>query len=170
MEVCTIGLNHSTAARFFGTLRQAGIRRLVDVRLNNRSQLAGFAKREDWSTFWPSCAVFNTCIIRCWPPRRRSSTHTRNIEAVGRTTNDVSWTSWRNARSNLPCALSTSTCPPCCYAANRLPNDAIGAWCWSTWIAHGAMCSPCICDAGDELPFRAETPLAARLRFATKSV
>jgi len=32
-------------------LKQAGIRRLVDVRLNNVSQLAGFAKRDDLRFF-----------------------------------------------------------------------------------------------------------------------
>jgi uncharacterized protein YeaO (DUF488 family) len=32
-------------------LRQAGIRRLLDVRLNNSSQLAGFSKREDLPFF-----------------------------------------------------------------------------------------------------------------------
>jgi uncharacterized protein (DUF488 family) len=40
-----------TAAEFFGTLRRAEIRRLIDVRLNNTSQLAGFAKRADLAYF-----------------------------------------------------------------------------------------------------------------------
>lgn len=47
MEVFTIGFTKKSAADFFGRLRRAGIRRLLDVRLNNVSQLAGFAKRED---------------------------------------------------------------------------------------------------------------------------
>ena len=47
MEVYTIGFTKTTAAEFFGKLKQAGIQRLVDVRLNNTSQLAGFAKRDD---------------------------------------------------------------------------------------------------------------------------
>ena len=51
MEVFTIGFTRSTAAGFFERLRQAGIRRLVDVRLNNSSQLAGFAKRDDLAYF-----------------------------------------------------------------------------------------------------------------------
>ena len=51
MEVFTIGFTQTTAADFFGKLKKYGIRRLVDVRLNNVSQLAGFAKRDDLSYF-----------------------------------------------------------------------------------------------------------------------
>jgi uncharacterized protein (DUF488 family) len=51
VEVFTIGFTKKRAAGFFGALRQAGIRRLVDVRLNNVSQLAGFAKRDDLAYF-----------------------------------------------------------------------------------------------------------------------
>ena len=47
MEVYTIGFTKTTAAEFFGKLKQAGIRRLLDIRLNNTSQLAGFAKQDD---------------------------------------------------------------------------------------------------------------------------
>jgi len=47
MEIYTIGFTKRTAAEFFGALKQAGIKRLLDVRLNNSSQLAGFTKRED---------------------------------------------------------------------------------------------------------------------------
>lgn len=51
MEVFTIGFTQTTAADFFGKLRRYGIRRLVDVRLNNVSQLAAFAKRDDLAFF-----------------------------------------------------------------------------------------------------------------------
>lgn len=51
MEVYTTGFTKKTAAQFFGALRQAGIKRLIDVRLNNSSQLAAFAKKEDLSFF-----------------------------------------------------------------------------------------------------------------------
>lgn len=51
MEVCTIGFTKKSAGEFFGALREAGIRRLVDVRLNNSSQLAGFTKRDDLPFF-----------------------------------------------------------------------------------------------------------------------
>ena len=51
MEIYTIGFTKKNAAEFFGSLQRAGVRRLVDVRLNNTSQLAGFAKRDDLKYF-----------------------------------------------------------------------------------------------------------------------
>ncbi len=51
MEIFTIGFTQSSAAGFFGRLKQAGIKQLLDVRLNNRSQLAGFAKQDDLAFF-----------------------------------------------------------------------------------------------------------------------
>lgn len=51
MEVYTIGFTQKSAERFFGLLKGAGIRRLLDVRLNNSSQLAAFAKQDDLCFF-----------------------------------------------------------------------------------------------------------------------
>ena len=51
MEIFTIGFTKTTAENFFGRLKAHGIERLLDVRLNNRSQLAGFAKRDDLAYF-----------------------------------------------------------------------------------------------------------------------
>lgn len=51
MKVYTIGFTKKNAAAFFGSLKQAGIKRLIDVRLNNSSQLAAFAKRDDLPFF-----------------------------------------------------------------------------------------------------------------------
>ena len=47
MRLYTIGFTRKSAERFFGLLRQAGVRRVIDVRLQNESQLAGFAKKAD---------------------------------------------------------------------------------------------------------------------------
>ena len=51
MEIYTIGFTQKSAAEFFGLLKGAGIQRLMDVRLNNRSQLAGFTKAGDLEFF-----------------------------------------------------------------------------------------------------------------------
>lgn len=51
MEIFTIGFTKKSAERFFALLRAAGVKRIVDVRLNNTSQLAGYAKREDLAFF-----------------------------------------------------------------------------------------------------------------------
>lgn len=51
MRVFTIGFTKKSARRFFDLLRSSGARRLVDVRLNNMSQLAGFSKKDDLAYF-----------------------------------------------------------------------------------------------------------------------
>ena len=51
MEIYSIGFTQKSAAQFFGALKSAGIRRLMDVRLNNKSQLAGFTKSTDLPYF-----------------------------------------------------------------------------------------------------------------------
>ena len=51
MRLFTIGFTKKPARRFFDMLRSSGARRVVDVRLNNVSQLAGFAKRDDLAYF-----------------------------------------------------------------------------------------------------------------------
>jgi uncharacterized protein (DUF488 family) len=51
VEIFTIGFTRTTAEDFFGRLRSNRIERLLDVRLNNKSQLAGFAKRDDLAYF-----------------------------------------------------------------------------------------------------------------------
>jgi uncharacterized protein (DUF488 family) len=50
-SVFTIGFTKKTAEQFFTALRDAGVKRVVDVRLNNSSQLAGFSKRDDLKFF-----------------------------------------------------------------------------------------------------------------------
>ena len=51
MEIYTIGFTQTSAEHFFGRLATAGVQRLLDVRLNNSSQLAGFAKERDLPYF-----------------------------------------------------------------------------------------------------------------------
>ena len=51
MKLFTIGFTQCTAESFFGRLRASGSKRLIDVRLHNVSQLAGFAKRDDLRYF-----------------------------------------------------------------------------------------------------------------------
>jgi uncharacterized protein (DUF488 family) len=51
MEIYTIGYTKRPAEEFFERLKLHGLRRVVDVRLNNTSQLAGFSKRDDLRYF-----------------------------------------------------------------------------------------------------------------------
>jgi uncharacterized protein (DUF488 family) len=51
MRLFTIGFTKTTAEHFFSRLKASGAKKLIDVRLNNVSQLAGFAKRDDLRYF-----------------------------------------------------------------------------------------------------------------------
>lgn len=51
IRIFTIGFTRKNAEEFFGLLEKAGVKRVVDTRLNNVSQLAGFAKKEDLRFF-----------------------------------------------------------------------------------------------------------------------
>lgn len=51
MKLLTIGFTKKSAEAFFTKLKRSGANRIVDVRLNNVSQLAGFAKRNDLQFF-----------------------------------------------------------------------------------------------------------------------
>ena len=49
--VSTIGFTKTTAEGFFERLLKSGVRKVIDVRLHNTSQLAGFAKSDDLAYF-----------------------------------------------------------------------------------------------------------------------
>ena len=51
MKIFTIGFTKKKAEEFFGLLEASGAARIVDVRLNNVSQLSGFAKKDDLAYF-----------------------------------------------------------------------------------------------------------------------
>jgi uncharacterized protein (DUF488 family) len=49
--VSTIGFTKTTAEGFFERLLKSGVTKVIDVRLHNTSQLAGFAKADDLAYF-----------------------------------------------------------------------------------------------------------------------
>lgn len=51
MKIITIGFTEKKAERFFSLIKISGTKRVVDVRLNNISQLSGFAKKDDLKYF-----------------------------------------------------------------------------------------------------------------------
>lgn len=51
MKIFTIGFTRKSAEQFFTRLKQPGLERIVDARLNNVSQLAGFTKKDDLHFF-----------------------------------------------------------------------------------------------------------------------
>jgi uncharacterized protein (DUF488 family) len=59
MRVFTIGFTRTSAEGFFTRLQRAGVSRVIDVRLNNVSQLAGFAKKDDLRYFLRAIALID---------------------------------------------------------------------------------------------------------------
>ncbi|WNC94277.1 DUF488 domain-containing protein [Paraburkholderia sp. FT54] len=51
VQVATIGFTGKTAQEFFDLLKNAEVRTVLDIRLSNTSQLAGFAKKQDLPFF-----------------------------------------------------------------------------------------------------------------------
>jgi uncharacterized protein (DUF488 family) len=51
MKIFTMGFTKKSAEQFFARLKQSGLKRIVDTRLNNVSQLAGFTKKDDLKFF-----------------------------------------------------------------------------------------------------------------------
>jgi uncharacterized protein (DUF488 family) len=67
----TIGFTKKNAKEFFGLIKKNGINLLVDVRLNNQSQLAGFTKRNDLMYFLEticSCSYIHKLL---WAPNEQ---------------------------------------------------------------------------------------------------
>jgi len=51
MNLYTIGFTKHSAEEFFETLKSASVNKLIDIRINKSSQLAGFAKGSDLPYF-----------------------------------------------------------------------------------------------------------------------
>ena len=91
MEIYTIGFTQTTAEHFFGRLKAARIQRLLDVRLNNSSQLAGFAKARDLPYFLHELVGATTSTSRFWLLPKNCSMSTRSAKATGGPTSTAFW-------------------------------------------------------------------------------
>jgi len=81
MKIFTIGFTKKSAEAFFTLLKNAGVRRLVDVRLNNVSQLTAFAKKDDLRYFAKALCNMDYTHV----PDLAPTTNPRSIqEAEGR--------------------------------------------------------------------------------------
>ncbi len=68
MKLFTIGFTKRTAEEFFTALQAANVRRIVDVRINNTSQLAGFAKARDLEYFLRAVAGIDYIHLPAFAP------------------------------------------------------------------------------------------------------
>lgn len=53
MKLFTIGFTGKNAEKFFSLLESSEANKLIDIRINRTSQLAGFAKEQDLEFFLP---------------------------------------------------------------------------------------------------------------------
>ncbi|PJK08079.1 hypothetical protein CO614_08935 [Lysobacteraceae bacterium NML120232] len=68
MNTYTIGFTKKNARNFFNFLRDNGVHRLIDVRLNNVSQLSGYAKKDDLKFFLKEICNAEYLHIPDWAP------------------------------------------------------------------------------------------------------
>ena len=71
MRIFTIGFTKKSAQAFFTRLSEAQVSRLVDVRLNNVSQLAGFSKRDDLRYFADAICGIDYLHLPCLAPEKQ---------------------------------------------------------------------------------------------------
>lgn len=115
MKIYTIGFTKKTAESFFGYLNSSGIKTLIDVRLNNTSQLSGFAKRDDLKFFLKELCKTNYVHMPELAPTKEILKPYQNKE--------ISWESYedkflnlmaqRNIEKQLPSSLLDHGCLLC---------------------------------------------------------
>jgi uncharacterized protein (DUF488 family) len=98
MKLFTIGFTRTSAEHFFARLKQAGVRKLVDVRLNRTSQLAGFAKAGDLAYFTRAlCGIETEAMPELAPTAEMLATY-RAARAAGAAT---AWPDYTRAFRDL---------------------------------------------------------------------
>jgi len=83
MDTFTIGFTRKTAEQFFGLLASHGVKKVLDVRLNNVSQLSAFAKKNDLQFFLKELCGVEYETIPDWIPTKQMLQAYKN--------KDISW-------------------------------------------------------------------------------
>ena len=93
MNVYTIGFTQKKAERFFTLVQNSNISTLIDVRLNNVSQLAGFAKKDDLRFFLRELCDASYIHMPDWAPTKEI------LNAYKK--NTITWDSYEDKFLNL---------------------------------------------------------------------
>jgi TonB family protein len=138
----TIGFTQSSAEKFFTRLKQAGAQRFIDVRLNNISQLAGFAKKNDLSYFLKElCGIEYVHEPRLAPTQEMLDDYRAD---------DSNWdtyqkrflsllTSRKIEKSLSKSLLSTLLAVTACWCSSAHPADC------SASVPAATACTQCVC-------------------------
>ena len=132
VQVFTIGFTKKSAAEFFGKLHDAGVKRVVDIRLNNVSQLAGFTKRDDLAYFLDAIAGIGYLHVPLLAPDQDLIDRYRK-QGLGYPAFAAAYTDLMRARRlkrrpRRNCVLATACC-----AARSAPPSAIAGCSSTTW-------------------------------------
>lgn len=93
MDIYTIGFTQKNAEKFFNYLKGSDVRTLIDVRLNNVSQLAGFAKKDDLKFFLKElCSIEYVHLPELAPTKAILSSYKKG---------SISWESYEDSFLNL---------------------------------------------------------------------
>lgn len=92
-KLYTIGFTEKSAEQFFTLLSENGVKTIVDTRLNNVSQLAGFAKSSDLRYFAERVAGIGYEYIADFAPTKELLTAYRKGQ--------LTWTDYQAAYLNL---------------------------------------------------------------------
>ncbi|MBD2017394.1 DUF488 domain-containing protein [Microcoleus sp. FACHB-53] len=93
VDLFTIGFTRKTAQQFFDALVNAGVNRVIDTRLNNISQLAGFTKRSDLEYFLRKiCDIEYVHLLELAPTKDILDDYKKN---------DGNWETYENKFLNL---------------------------------------------------------------------
>ncbi|TVU69107.1 DUF488 domain-containing protein [Pseudoalteromonas distincta] len=115
MKIYTIGFTKKTAESFFGYLKSSGIETLIDVRLNNTSQLSGFAKRDDLKFFLKELCETNYVHMPELAPTKEILKPYQNKEISWKNYEDkfLNLMAQRNIEKQLPSSLLDHSCLLC---------------------------------------------------------
>jgi uncharacterized protein (DUF488 family) len=85
IRLFTIGFTKKTAEHFFETLRKNEVKKIVDIRINNSSQLAGFAKGSDLAYFAKAIANIGYVYVPDFAPTKEllSDYQNKKIDWIG---------------------------------------------------------------------------------------
>jgi len=92
-KLYTIGFTKKTAEQFFNLLLQNNVKKLVDVRINNSSQLAGFAKGADLKYFAKAIGNIDYAYIENFTPTKELMNDYQNKK--------IDWEKYLKIYSNL---------------------------------------------------------------------
>ncbi len=115
LRVHTIGFTKKSAEKFFGLLKASGARRVVDIRLQNVSQLAGFARRDDLKYFLEAlCAMDYVHLPELAPTREILDAYRKGEGGWAAYERDfLRLMALRRVESNIPRELIHESCLLC---------------------------------------------------------